>query len=149
MTAALHVAESPSALLLRAADRLDELAGAATPGPWEARHSAANGHRVIGGSHPLAGQATDNRTVHRDGGYPADWPTGVVNSAGDADYIAAVDPPTGSAFAAMLRAAAEDAAACDRQNARHPDNDGKTRVLYAPVTAAAISAARHVLGEAT
>jgi hypothetical protein len=126
--------ESPSALLLRAADRLDELAGAATPGPWAASASIPYGHRV--------GSADESDWVAWTGEH------GETGSQADAAYIAAVDPPTGAGFASVLRAAAEDAAACDRQNARHPDIDGTTRVMYHPMTVAAIGAARNVLGEA-
>lgn len=127
--------ESPSALLLRAADVLDELADAATEGPWSnddpnARWGDDYAYRLVGGGKILATFSSEHN--------------GPFNAA----YIAAMHPGTGRDFAAMLRAAAEDAAACDRQNARRPDVDGKTRVMYHPMTVAAISAARNVLKEA-
>jgi hypothetical protein len=126
--------ESPSALLRRAADRLDELALAAAAGPWSADASIPYGHRV--------GTSGESDWVAWTGEHGED------RSADDARYIAAMHPPTGRAVAAMLRAAADDAEECDRQNARHPRRDGKTRVMYHPMTVAAIGAARNVLGEA-
>lgn len=126
--------ESPSALLLRAADQLDGLAGAATKGPWAALHWADGTHRVFGGPSPMPGQATDNRTVCLDGGYPAGWPADVVNPAVDMDYIAAVDPLAGRDFAAMLRAAAA--------MADEPWADEEVAVIRT-----AMDAARKILGE--
>jgi hypothetical protein len=128
--------ESPAALLLRAAAHLDELAANATKGPWadhdpNSRWGANYDHLLVGGGKIIGTLNTEHN--------------GPLNAA----YIAAVDPLAGRDFAAMLRAAAEDAAACDRQNARHSDIDGKTRVMYHPMTVAAISAARNVLKEAS
>jgi hypothetical protein len=84
--------ESPSALLRRAADRLDELAGAATKGPWADEASIPYGHRV--------GSADETDRVAWTGEH------GESGSEADARYIAAMHPPAGAAFAAMLRAAA-------------------------------------------
>lgn len=126
MTAAT---ETAPALLLRAADRLDELAVAATPGPWKCGGIGDFGWSVRMG--PTAVETEDSR-----------------QGKADAAYIAAVDPLAGRAFASILRAAANDAEACDRQNARDPFNDGKTRVMYHPMTGAAMVAARKILGEA-
>ncbi|MEZ0064875.1 hypothetical protein ABIA32_000863 [Streptacidiphilus sp. MAP12-20] len=48
----------------------------------------------MGGAHPLPGAESDNRRVHRDGGYPADWPNSVVNAEADADHIELHQPVT-------------------------------------------------------
>lgn len=88
--------EHPAVVFIQQAhERAEELARAATPGPWAARHRIDGSHRVIGGAHPLPGAATDNRVVHRDDGYPHD--SDVVHPAADADHIALHDP------AAVLR----------------------------------------------
>lgn len=69
---------------LRARLDEDEEAGkAATPGPWRATHRDDGTHHVF---------AASDRKVHRDGGYPPDWPEDVVNPTADADHIARYDP---------------------------------------------------------
>jgi hypothetical protein len=81
----------------------EETARAATAGPWQSRR---RGDRfvVLGGAHPLPGAESDVRVVHRDGGYPADWPKDVVNAEADADHIARHDPERVLARVAATRA---------------------------------------------
>lgn len=114
-------AESPTALLLRAADRLDELVGAATKGPWadqdpNSRWGDAYDHLLVGGGKLLGHLVNEH------------------NGPFNATYIAAVDPRVGADFAAMLRAAAGVARGM-------PEMDGIGIVSYAMV------AARKILGE--
>lgn len=85
----------------------EETARAATAGPWQSRR---RGDRfvVLGGAHPLPGAESDVRVVHRDGGYPADWPKDVVNAEADADHIARHDPARVLADVAAKRALLDD-----------------------------------------
>ncbi|MHA6764748.1 DUF6221 family protein [Streptacidiphilus sp. PAMC 29251] len=71
-----------------------EGAQAATPGPWRSEHWADGQHRVRGAG---------SRLVHCDGGYPSDWPTGVVNPRADADHIERHDPDATLARVARTR----------------------------------------------
>ncbi|WNI19212.1 hypothetical protein [Actinacidiphila sp. ITFR-21] len=124
-------AETPSALLLRAATRLDEVAGAATPGPWRAHdtHLGQYGHAatILSGE----GNDTDLRAwlPSMSQGY---WDE-TRNVWADAAYMAAVDPLVGADFAGMLRAAAAMAQGL-------PEAEG------IEVVAAAMVAARRILG---
>lgn len=106
---------SPASVLRTAAATLRTRAAAATPGPWQARHQGGS-HDVIGGAYPLPGKASDNRKVHRDGGYAEDWPVEVVNPAADADWIALMDPGMGPLLADWL-----DAVAAHLEATTHPD----------------------------
>ncbi len=100
----------PPAWVRAEMDAAEEVALAATKGPWRATHREDGTHHVF---------AASDRKVHRDGGYPADWPPEVVNPAADADHIARHDP------AAVLRRIAADRALLDDLLAeRHYVNDG-------------------------
>lgn len=127
--------ESPSALLRRAADRLEGLASAVPEGPWA-----------------LGGIGDYGWTVHM--GDPASRTFESIDTRMDSEegralaaYIATMGPLTALPFAAILRAAADDADVCDRQNSYRPDDYGRTRVMYHPMVVAAIEAARRILGE--
>jgi hypothetical protein len=80
----------------------EAVARAATAGPWRATHRMDGTHHVFSAS---------DRKVHRDGGYPADWPLDVVNPAADADHIARHGP------AAVLRRITADRKLLDRHTA--------------------------------
>jgi hypothetical protein len=73
-------------------DEDEAIARAATPAPWRSAVSSDGRSRVLGGPHVRPGQTSDNRIVCRDGVYPADWPTEIVNSKVDAVHIARHDP---------------------------------------------------------
>jgi hypothetical protein len=117
--------ESPSALLLRAADRLDGLLAAMgdNRGPWyianEASHPYPQSIRNIGVPYVVADTFTD----------PSHTPD-------TARYICAMHPGTGRDFAAMLRAAAAMA-------------EGMPEAADVSVIRTALSAARNVLKEAS
>jgi len=130
------IPESPSALLHRAADRLEELAGAVVADdatrldlPWHIERCA---NEEAGDCPCIIAQAENG-----EGGAP---PTAMFYVA-DAEtpelaaYIAVVDPPTGHAFAAMLRAAAVMA-------------KGLPEAEDVAVVRAGMDAAHSILGEA-
>lgn len=127
--------ESPSALLRRAADRLDEHAGAATKGPWFAHDTHLggwSGHTatVMSGEYPATELRAWLPTMSSE-----PWDE-TRNVWADAAYIAAVDPLVGQAVAVILRAAASTA-------------DGLHRPDGVDVIAAAMVAARRILGKET
>lgn len=117
--------ESPSALLLRAADRLDELLAAMgdNRGPWyianEASHPYPQSIRNIGVPYVVADTFTD--------------PSHTPNTA---RYICAMHPGAGRAVVAMLRAAAAMA-------------EGMPEATDVAVIRTAMDAARKILGEAS
>ncbi|MDJ0342246.1 hypothetical protein QMK19_03470 [Streptomyces sp. H10-C2] len=127
-------AESPAAFLRRAADVLDDRVAALgdNRGPWYIDNEETRPYPQtisnIGVPYVVA------RTF--DGQQIPPY---------TALYIAGMHPGVGRAFATVLRAAADDAEACDRQNDRHPDLDGKTRVMHHPMTIAAFQAAQQIL----
>lgn len=117
--------ESPSALLLRAADHLDELLAAMgdNRGPWYIANEASRPHpqsiRNIGVPYVVADTFTD----------PAHTPD-------TARYICAMHPGTGRGLASILRAAAV--------MADEPWADEEVAVIRT-----AMDAARKILGEAS
>lgn len=84
---------TPIEALRAAADRVEQLADAASPGLWTAVHE-----RPAGWTRDYHGVQTGVRDV-------AECPW----RGGDADYVAAMQPRTGRALAALLRIVASDA----------------------------------------
>lgn len=118
MTAAT---ETTPALLRRAADRLDDLAGAATPGPWKRGGIGDFGWSVHMG--PTAVETEDSQQGNAD-----------------AAYIAAADPGVGATLVLWLRTEAASTAG---------DEDHGACLAETCTTVAAMVAARKILGEAS
>lgn len=126
---------TPAAELRQAAQRLRELAAAASSSPWEADHSIPYGHRV--------GPADGSDWVAWCGEHGED------TAAEHADYIAALHPGVAIALADWLEQAAKaaDAAVIAARNVWGSDEpEARDQWIAEMADQHALAVARQILG---
>lgn len=132
--------------LRAAADRLQSLADAATPGPWEWRTV----RDIDELTHPqeISGWPVHPLNVMKAG--HEDWPPGDADKA----WTATFSPTVAAPLVEWLRTEADDAAAVDAQNTASQeralrigglDVDGQTYVLHRSTLAHALNFAYRIL----
>lgn len=124
----------PSALLLAAADRVRDLAAAATPGQWEVDEGSGRVELV------LRSPSADVVVVHRFSPHPDS-----LNRA-DARWIAALSPALAEPLEAMLRRAASDLVVFVAAWESTPRADGAVERLVEQQFGGALGVAKTILG---
>lgn len=122
--------DSPSALLRRAATRVEELAAAATPGPWVSVESYFEEWLVDSPSSNIANESS----------------CGGIEK-GDAEWMALAGPQVAAPLAAWLRAEADLAEVVDRRPGPIADMTGMGSTSLAPFDSPALTLARVLLHE--
>ncbi len=138
-------ADTPSALLSRAADLIRDTAAAATPGPWFTHDTHLNpgGHTatVLSGTYPEGQLRAWLPTWSHE---PWDETRNVWN---DARWIALMSPEVAGPVSEMLRRAASDYVVFVAAWESRPRPEGEVARLIEEQFGGALALARAVLGE--